>query len=172
MFWNRKNRFEQGLASAETGTAEAIDQLALTVREKLDGEAGEKISSALTNLADQVGDLKLATQVQQSRKEIERATRKARKELERNRRQIANTIAAQADELGISDQVARSRKEIERATKQARKQVEQGSKQIAEIGARTVPDEPSNWVLPTIVGFLLGFGAGFFTSRATSRREQ
>lgn len=121
--WNRKNRFEQGLDTAEANVAHAVSDLADTIRHRVDNEQGKQIAKALTNLADRV------------------------------------------DSLDLSDQVVRSRKEIQKAAKKAKKQARASGKQIAAISAQAVPEQPSNWIAPTFIGFLLGFGAGFFAAR-------
>lgn len=126
--WNRKNKFERSLDKAEANTAVAVSHLADTIREKVGGDQGEQIAQALAHLAERV------------------------------------------DALDLSDQVRRSRKEIQKATKKASKQVERSGKQIAAISAQAVPAEPTNWIAPTFIGFLLGFGAGFLVGSA--RRPQ
>jgi hypothetical protein len=128
--WNRKNRFEQGLDTAETNVAHAVSDLADTIRQKVDTEQGKQLASALTNFADRV------------------------------------------DALDLSDQVVRSRKEIQKAAKKAKKQARASGKQIAAISAQAVPEQPSNWIAPTFIGFLLGFGAGFFAARLTSSKSE
>jgi uncharacterized protein YdbL (DUF1318 family) len=93
--WNRKNRFEQGLAVAESSTAAAVEQLAGTIRERLDNSSGEQIAGTLNALADRVEALELADQVQQSRRQLQKAARKAGRKMERSGKQIA-ALSAQA----------------------------------------------------------------------------
>lgn len=128
--WNRKNKFERGLDTAESNVAVAVGDLADTIREKVATEQGKQIAEALTGLADRV------------------------------------------ESLDLADQAMRSRKEIEKAAKKAKKQAERSSKQLAALSAQTVPEQPTSWITPTLIGFLLGFGAGFFASRLAKRESE
>lgn len=128
--FGRKTSFERGLDKAEANTAVAVNQLADSIREKVGGEQGVQIAQALNQLADRV------------------------------------------DALDLADQVRRGRKELQKATKRASKQVERSGKQIAAASAHAVPAEPTNWIVPTVLGLLLGFGAGFFVARATAKKPR
>lgn len=128
--WSRKNRFEQGVASAEANTAAAVEQLADTVRDRLDHPSGEQVAGALSALAKRVEDLELADQLQQSRRQLRKAA------------------------------------------KQAGKRVERSGQQLAEFSSHTVPSEPTGWIAPTFLGFLLGFGLGFLIANTSRRRRE
>lgn len=93
--WGRKNRFEQGLAVAESNTAAAVEQLAGSIRERLDNPSGEQIAGALTALAERVEALELAEHVQHSRRQLQKAARKAGRRVERGGKQIA-ALSAQS----------------------------------------------------------------------------
>ncbi len=123
--WRRKNSLERGLATMETNTAMAVDQLAERIRERMDNETGQQLAQTLTRLAERV------------------------------------------DALDLSDQMQRSRREISKAAKKAGKQVEHSGKQIAAVSAQTVPNEPTGWITPSLLGFLCGFGAGFLIARSS-----
>ena len=123
--WRRKNSLERGLATMETNTVVAVDQLAERIRERMDNETGQQLAQTLTRLAERV------------------------------------------DALDLADQMQHGRKELRKATKQASKQVERGSKQLAAMSAQTVPSEPTGWIAPSLLGFLCGFGVGFFIARAS-----
>ena len=123
--WRRKNSLERGLATMETNTAVAVDQLAERIRERMDNETGQQLAQTLTRLAERV------------------------------------------DALDLSDQMQRSRKELSKAAKKAGKQVEHSGKQIAAESAQTVPNEPTGWITPSLLGFLCGFGAGFLIARSS-----
>lgn len=89
--------------------------------------------------------------------------------------QIAKALTALAERvehLELADQVRRGRKEITRAAKKAGKQVERGGKQIATLSAHAVPEEPTGWIAPTLVGFLAGFGLGFLVARVARPRDE
>ena len=51
--WRRKNSLERGLATMETNTAVAVDQLAERIRERMDNETGQQL--AQTRNEEQLG---------------------------------------------------------------------------------------------------------------------
>lgn len=150
--WSRKNQIERGIDSLETGTAAAVEDLAATIRERYDNETGRKLASNLASLAKSVDQLDLSDSVQKRRRELERAARKASrqmdraiKDLERTRSKVARDATALATRVGES--------------------VDESTQQLATLGQKTVPTEPTGWIMPTFFGFLLGFGAGFLVGR-------
>jgi ElaB/YqjD/DUF883 family membrane-anchored ribosome-binding protein len=150
--WGRKNTFERGVSTLESSTATAAEDLATTIRERFDNEAGRQIADNLNRLAKNVEQLDLSDAVQQRRKELERAAKKASrqvdraiKDLDKTRNRVARDANALAARVGES--------------------VEHSGQQIATISQKTVPAEPAGWILPSFVGFLLGFGAGFLVAR-------
>ncbi len=129
--FSRKTNLERGIDQMEHSAAAAVEQLAETIRERVDNETGEQIAKTLARLAERV------------------------------------------DAMDLADQVKRSRKQVQKAAKRVSKQVEQGSHQLAAMGAKSVPEEPTEWIMPSLVGFLLGVGTGFFLGRFfTERREE
>lgn len=152
-----KNKFERGIDTLEDGTATAAVDLAETIRERYDNEAGRQIADNLNKLAKSVEQLDLSDAVLQRRKELEKAAKKASrqvdramKDLEKTRTRIAKDANALAARVGES--------------------VEHSGQQIATLSQKTVPPEPAGWILPSSLGFLLGFGAGFLVAR--KRREE
>jgi ElaB/YqjD/DUF883 family membrane-anchored ribosome-binding protein len=151
--WNRKNSFERGIASLEGGTAVAVEDLAATIRERYNNETGQKLAANLAQLAKSVDQLELSDAVAKRRKELERAAKKASrqmdraiKDLEKTRSRVASDASALAARVGES--------------------VEHSGQQLATISQKTVPTEPTGWIMPTFFGFLLGFGAGFLAARS------
>lgn len=150
--WNRKNSFERGIDSLQDGTATAVEDLAATVRERFDNDAGRQLAGNLTQLARSVEELDLSDKVAKRRRELEKATKKANrqvnravKDLEKSRARFASDANALATRVG--------------------ERVEEGGQQLATLGQKTVPGEPTGWIMPTLLGFLLGFGAGFLLAR-------
>jgi len=92
--WRRKNSLERGVATMETNTAVAVDQLAERIRAQMDNETGQQLAQTLTHLAERVEALDLSGQMQQSRREITKAAKKASKQVEQSGKQIA-AISAQ-----------------------------------------------------------------------------
>ena len=46
-----------------------------------------------------------------------------------------------------------------------------GGHQLATLSQKAVPSEPTGWVTPTLLGFLLGFGVGFLFARRRRARN-
>lgn len=155
--WTRKNRLERQIDSLESGTVSAVEDLAATVRERFDNEAGRQLAGNLTQLAKNVEQLELSDSLARRRKELEKATRKANRQVNRAIKDLDKTRARVAhDANALAHRVGES--------------VEHGGQQLATIGQKTVPSEPTGWVMPTVLGFLLGFGAGFLVASRRRRR--
>jgi uncharacterized phage infection (PIP) family protein YhgE len=159
MFWRRKNRFERGLDTLENGASEAVAQLAEKVRDQIDGEAGTVLAGNLQQLAQRVDELNLSDSVLKRRKELERAARKASKQVNRALKDFDKTrgrIAQDANALAhrVGDQL------------------EHGGQQLATISHKAAPAEPTGWILPTLLGFMLGLGAGFLLAGLTRRERE
>lgn len=156
--WTRKNRLERGIETLESGAVSAVEELADTVRQRFDNEAGRQLAGNLTQFARNVEQLDLGDSMLRRRKELERATRKANrrvnraiKDLDKTRSRVAHDANALAHRVGES------------AT--------HGGQQLATIGQKAVPAEPTGWVMPIVLGFLLGFGAGFLVARRRRRHR-
>jgi nucleotidyltransferase/DNA polymerase involved in DNA repair len=159
MFWRRKNRLERGLDSLEHGASGAVAQLAETVRDRLDNETGQQLAGSLQQLSQRVDELDLSDAVLKRRQELERAARKASKQVNRAIKDFDKTrgrIAKDANKLAT----------------RVSGQLEHGGQQIATIGHKSVPTEPTGWILPTLLGFMLGLGLGFMLARVSRRDRQ
>lgn len=156
--WKRKNSVERRIDSLEHSTATAVEDLADNVRRRFEGEAGQQLAGNLTQLARNIDHLELGDAVARRRRELERATRKANRQVNRALRDLEKTRGKVArDASALAARVGES--------------VEHGGQQLATIGHKAVPSEPTGWVLPTLLGFLLGFGAGFLIARSRRRRR-
>lgn len=156
--WMRKNRLERGIDSLESGTVSAVEDLAETVRQRFDNDAGRQLAGNLSQLARNVEQLDLSDSMRRRRKELERATRKANRQVNRAIKDLDKTRARVArDANALAHRVGES--------------VEHSGQQLATIGQKTVPSEPTGWLMPTVLGFLLGFGAGFLIARRRARRD-
>lgn len=157
--WSRKNKFEQRIASLESGTASAVEELAGSIRERYDNETGRQLANNLTQLARTVDQLELSDTVAKRRRELERAARKASRQMDRAVKDLEKTRARVArDANALATRVGES--------------AQQGGQQIVTLGQKTVPAEPTGWIMPTVLGFLLGFGAGFLAARKTRGRHE
>lgn len=157
--WSRKNKLERRIDTLETGTATAVDELANRVRQRFDNVTGQQLASNLSQLAKSIDQLDVSDTMVKRRKELERAARKtsrqmdrAIKDLERTRSRVAKDATALAARVG--------------------EQVEHSGQQLATISQKTVPPEPAGWIVPSLIGFLLGFGAGFLLARSRNRRHE
>lgn len=154
--WSRKNAVERGIDSLESGTAVATADLAKTIRGRFNTDTGRQIADNLNQLAKNIEHLDLSDAMQQRRKEMERAAKKASRQVDRAMKDLDKTRARIARDANVlASRVGES--------------VEHSGQQIATLSQKAVPPEPAGWILPSFVGFLLGFGAGFFVAR---RRKQ
>ncbi|HMQ34188.1 MAG TPA: hypothetical protein PKD53_25870, partial [Chloroflexaceae bacterium] len=141
--WNRKNSVERRIDSLERSTATAVEDLADTVRQRFDNEAGQQLAGNLAQLARNIDHLELGDTMARRRKELERATKKATRQVNRALRDLEKTRGKVArDANALAARVGES--------------VEHGGQQLATIGQKAVPSEPTGWVMPTLLGFLLG----------------
>lgn len=128
--FSRKTNLERGIDQMEHSAAVAVEQLAETIRERVDNETGEQIAKTLARLAERV------------------------------------------DAMDLADQVHRSRRQMQKAARRVSKQVEKGGHQLAAMGAKSVPEAPAAWIMPSLIGFLLGMGVGIFLARMLSRHRE
>lgn len=159
MFWRKKNSLERGIDSLESGASEAVTQLADTVRDRLESEAGKQLAQNLEQLAKRVNELDLSDAVLKRRKELEQAANKASKQVNRALKDFDKTrgrIAKDANKLAhrVGDQL------------------EQGGQQLATLGHKSVPSEPTGWILPTILGFGVGLGLGLLLGRFSRPKQE
>ncbi len=156
--WKRKNRVERRIESLEHNTAAAVEDLADTVRRRFDGETGQQLAGSLAQLARNINQLELGDAMAKRRRELERATKKATKQVNRALRDLEKTRGRVAREANaLAAKVSES--------------VEQGGQQLATLGQKAVPSEPAGWVTPTLLGFAIGFGVGFAIARSRRRRR-
>ncbi len=157
--WRRKNRFERSIDVAETKTAERVNQLAEQVRERFDSESGQQLADNLNELARRVDDLDLSKTVYKRRKDLEKAARRANKQIDRAVRdleQVRGKVAHDASLLAA----------------RVGEQLEERGQQIATVGIQSVPSQPTGWIIPILFGFLIGFGAGFLIARNSRQNKE
>ncbi|NTU85826.1 MAG: hypothetical protein HGA45_41930 [Chloroflexales bacterium] len=155
--WSRKNKFERSIGALESNTATATEELATAIRERFPNETGQQIAENLARLAKNVEQLDLSDAVLQRRKELEKAAKKASRQVDRAIKDLDKTRSRVArDANALAARVGES--------------VEQGGQQLATLSQKTVPPEPAGWIMPSFVGFLFGFGAGFLVAR--KRRQE
>ncbi len=121
--FERKSAAESALEQVESSAVAAVEQLAQTIREKVDSETGQQIAKLLTRLAERVDAMDLAAQ-------------------------------------------------MEKAAQRVGEQVEHTGEQLAAIGAKSVPEQPSGWITPSLVGFLLGLGTGIVLDRFVFSQQE
>lgn len=157
--WKRKTKIERQIGQAEHATSEAVEQLATNIRGRFEGDASRQVADNLEELARRIDDLDLSDKVRKRRKELERATKKANrkvdealKELDKTRGRVTRDANALAARVGDT--------------------LEEGSHQLATISHQAAPAEPRAWLVPTMVGFLAGFGLGFLFGRRRSAPKE
>lgn len=155
--FSRKNRLERGIASLEGGAATAVEDLAATIGQRFDSETGRKLADNLNQLARNVEQLELSDSVAARRRELEKAARKASRQMDRAIKDLEKTRSKVARDANV-------------LAARVGENLEQGGQQLATISQKTVPQEPTGWIMPTLFGFLLGFGAGFLFARARKTR--
>lgn len=156
--WRRKNKFERQLDTLETQASEAVGQLAGTIRGRFDNEVGQEVAAHLSQLARRVDELDLSDQVAQRRKKLEKAAKKASRRVDRAIKDLEKTRG----------KVARDAREL---ASQVGENLEHSGQQIATISQQSVPEKPGGWIMPTLLGLLVGFGLGFFVAKKTSKKE-
>ncbi|MGQ9927316.1 MAG: hypothetical protein ACUVS4_10645 [Chloroflexaceae bacterium] len=114
--FERKNAPESAIEQVESSAVAAVEQLAQTIRERVDSETGQQIANLLTRLAERVDAMDLAAQ-------------------------------------------------MEKAAQRVGEQVEHTGEQLAALGSRSVPEQPSGWITPSLIGFILGLGTGIVLDR-------
>lgn len=158
MWGRKKNAVERGIDSLEGGTATATAELAETIRGRFDNETGRQIADNLNQLAKNIEQLDLSDAMMKRRKELEKAAKRASRQVNRAMKDLDKTRARLAqDANALATRVGES--------------VEHSGQQLATLSQKTVPPEPAGWILPSFVGFLLGFGAGFVVARRRKRDE-
>jgi hypothetical protein len=148
MLWNRKNSFERGIDAAEARTAVAVERLADGIQERIGSSTGEQLAANLRQLAGRIDELDLSGQVQRRRRELEKASKKA------------------------SRQVQRAMHDLERTRGRVVGEAERTGKQLATIGHKAVPEEPTGWIVPSLFGFAFGFAFGFVVARTLRPRAE
>jgi hypothetical protein len=142
MWWNPKNRFERGIDAAEAQTAVAVERIADGIQERLGSAAGAQLAANLRQLAGRIEELDLAGEVQRRRRELERASKKASRRVQRALHDFERTRERVVGEAGRTGQ------------------------QLATLGQKAAPEEPAGWILPSLFGFAFGFAFGFVIARS------
>jgi hypothetical protein len=148
MLWNRKNSFERGIDAAEARTAVAVERLADGIQERIGSSTGEQLAANLRQLAGRIDELDLSGQMQRRRRELEKASKKA------------------------SRQVQRAMHDLERTRGRVVGEAERTGKQLVTIGHKAVPEEPTGWIVPSLFGFAFGFAFGFVVARTLRPRAE
>jgi hypothetical protein len=159
MWWNRKNSFERGIGAAEAQTAVAVERLADGIQGRLGNPAGEQLAANLRQLASRVDELDLSGEVQRRRRELEKASKKASRQVQRTMHDFEKTrgrIAGEASALAT-----RVGSEAERT-----------GQQLVTIGHKAVPEEPTGWIVPSLFGFVFGFSFGFVLARTMRPKRE
>lgn len=137
MWWNRKRSLEHSIDAAEAQAAMAVERIADGIQERIGSTAGAQLAANLRQLAGRIDELDLAGQLLSRRRGLERAARKASRQVQRALHDFERTRERLADEAGRTGQ------------------------QLATLGQRTLPDEPARWIVPTLFDFAFGFAFGF-----------
>jgi hypothetical protein len=148
MLWNRKNSFERGIDAAEARTAVAVERLADGIQGRIGSSTGEQLAANLRQLAGRIDELDLSGQMQRRRRELEKASKKA------------------------SRQVQRAMHDLERTRGRVVGEAERTGKQLVTIGHKAVPEEPTGWIVPSLFGFAFGFAFGFVVARTLRPRAE
>jgi hypothetical protein len=79
--------------------------------------------------------------------------------------QLAQTIRERVDAMDLAAQ-------MEKAAQRVGEQVEHTGEQLAALGARSVPEQPSGWITPSLIGFMLGLGTGIVLDRFVFSQQE
>ena len=121
--FERKSAPESAIEQVESSAVAAVEQLAQTIRERVDSETGQQIANLLTRLAERVDAMDLAAQ-------------------------------------------------MEKAAQRVGEQVEHTGEQLAALGSKSVPEQPSGWITPSLIGFMLGLGTGIVLDRFVFSQQE
>src|SRR5687767_475845 len=80
--WNRKNTFERRIDAVESQAVGAVERLAEGIQERLSNPTGEQLAANLRHFASRVEDLGVSDQVYRRRRELEKASKKASRQVE------------------------------------------------------------------------------------------
>ena len=153
MWWNRKNSFERGIDAAEARTAVAVEHLAEGIQERIGNSTGEQLAANLRQLASRIDDLDLSGQVQRRRRELEKASKKASRQVQRAMHDFEKTRGRIAGEAGAIATLVGA-------------EAGRTGQQLATLSHKAVPKEPAGWIIPSLFGFAFGFAFGFVIARA------
>jgi hypothetical protein len=152
MWWNRKNSFERGIGAAEAQTAVAVERLADGIQDRLGSATGEQLAASLRQLASRIDELDLSGQVLRRRRELEKASKKASRQVQRALHDFDKTRGRVVGEAGALASFVGA-------------EAGRTGQQLATLGQKAAPDEPAGWILPSLFGFAFGFAFGFLIAR-------
>lgn len=158
MWWNRKNSFERGIDAAEARTAVAVERLADGIEERIGSSAGEQLAANLRQLASRIDELDLSGQVQRRRRELEKASKKASRQVNRAMHDFEKTRGRVVGEAGALASMVGA-------------EAGRTGKQLATLSHKAVPEEPAAWIVPSLFGFAFGFAFGFVIARTLRPRS-
>lgn len=167
--WKRKTNLEHRMDQIEGQTATAVEHLADTVRQRYATEAGQQLAANLAHLAQAIDQLNLGDTMMRRRRELEHAAKKANRQMLRTLKDLEHTRGRVARDAGVL--ATRVGHDAGVLATRVGEQVEHGSQQLATLSQKAAPAEPRAWILPSLLGFTLGFGLGFLIARRRRKRD-
>jgi hypothetical protein len=165
--FQKRSPLERAVDDMQRDAARLADTAADEVRARINAEAGKQLAAGLEQVADRIQHADLAKQVRKRERQVKKSVHQANKRVTKVRKNLG----------GAAHQFA---ERIEQGVEQGAEQLahlgeniaEQGTEQLAHLREAWPEPKERNWIGPTLLGFLVGFGCGFLLGQNKQRRAE